>query len=313
MRLFDRIFGKRDAQVVPQEEQTSRLRLADPNHIARKWIDAASSSADQFVSLSIVGDRVMFQTANVGGKRLLYFIEKAIERAPDDPDLLVAKSGALFCAMQYKTAEDVIDRVLSLHPDHFEARQRKEHWEEWDHLFKFPPWSTDARILHPVMAEHLRHEHAIQLVRDGLQIGIAVVEFAQSSEELSERTPSKWVPVWSDTPYGTVVAHYAVVEDNPADPWKQESFLTTWLPDDASPSSAYRLLQRMSYTGNCFIVLTDGHKVFHNSRYVFPSALRSTLQTIVDKIVRQSAKIDLVAHRQACQWHMSNFDLKRIR
>jgi hypothetical protein len=41
--------------------------------------------------------------------------------------------------------------------------------------------------------------------------------------------------------------------------------------------------------------------------------LRSTLQTILDKIARQSAKIDLVAHRQACQWHMSNFDLKRIR
>jgi hypothetical protein len=78
-------------------------------------------------------------------------VDRALETSPQDLDLLVAKSGALCCAMQFKTAEEVIDTVLSMAPLHFEARQRKDHWDAWRHLFQFPAWSDAAATLHPVM------------------------------------------------------------------------------------------------------------------------------------------------------------------
>jgi len=119
--------------------------------------------------------------------------------------------------------------------------------------------------------------------------------------------------VWSNTPHGAMVAHYLMVEDNPANPYKAEGFLQTSVPDEVTPSSAYWLLQRMSNIGSCFLVIADGSNVLYNTRYVFPDALRSTLRSISDKLVGQSARTDVAAFQRACQWHMQNFDLNRIR
>jgi acyl carrier protein len=293
-----------------------KLGLSDPSHPARRPIDEASSTADQTIRLSAIGDAVLSETNSAAAMQLVSAIERALEKEPDDLDLLVAKSGALCCAMQFKTAEDVIDHILSIDPEHFEARQRKDYWLEWEHLFQYPSWSTAAKTLDPVMSARFQHQHVVQLIRDGLQIGIAIVRPAQSREfpmGLSNRTPCKWVPIWSDTPYGAIVAHYAVIEDNPADPWKGESFLPTGVPEKATPASGYWLLQRMCHASSCFIILTDGHNVLYNSRYVFPDTLRSTLSAISDKMESQSARHDSRAFQQASQWHMNNFDMRRVR
>jgi len=320
MGIFKKLFsGKRAEPQAPTPEAKKppmALGLADPNHAARQLIDEASHIADQIIRVSMMGDRVAVSVNSVDAMQLVSAIEKALEKARDNLDLLVAESGALCCALQFKTAEEVIDHVLSINPEHFEARQRKEHWGKWEHLFQYPSWSTTVRTLHPVRAANLRHEHPIQLVRDGLQIGIAVVRSAQSHEfpkGLSSRVPSKWEPVWSDTPYGSIVAHYMLIKDNPADPWRGESFLPTFVPSEVSPSSGYWLLQRMSHIPSCFIILADGHNVLYNTRYVFPDALRSTLQTISDKVVHQSARQDPIAFEKAYQWHVNNFDIRRIR
>jgi len=320
MNILKKLFSSRrtesSASKPGGKKLSTGLGLIDPNHAARQSIDEASLVADQSIRLSAYGDQVAMESNSADAMHLVSLIEKALEIAPDDLDLLVAKSGALCCALQFKTAEEVIDHVLSINPEHFEARQRKEHWQKWEHLFQYPSWSTAAKTLHPVMTAHLRHQHPVQLIRDGLQIGIAVVRSAQSHEfpnGLPNRTPSKWMPIWSDTPYGAIVAHYAVIEDNPADPWKGEGFLPTNVPDKTTPASGYWLLQRMCHISSCFIVLADGQNVLYNARYIFPDTLRSTLLAISDKMIRQSAKKDPMAFQKACQWHMNSFDMRRIR
>jgi acyl carrier protein len=293
-------------------KKTYRLGLADPNHPARQFIDEATRIADTVVQLNVN----LMETNSISSMQLVSAIERALEKEPEDPDLLVAKSGALCCAMQFKTAEEVIDHVLSIDPEHFESRQRKEFWQKWEHVFQFPPWSPAAKTLHPVMSEHFQHQHSIQLIRDGLQIGIAVARPAQSREfpgGLPDRTPSRWVPIWSDTPYGAIVAHYTVIEDNPADPWKGEAFLPVSIPDETTSASGYWMLQRMCRINSCFIILTDGHNILYNNRYIFPDTLKSTLLEISDKMIRQSAKKDTEAFQKACQWHMNNFDMRRVR
>ncbi|MDH5362739.1 MAG: hypothetical protein OEW84_05450 [Aigarchaeota archaeon] len=158
------------------------LGLADPSHIARQEIDEASHIADQAIRLAVAGEHTLMQSNSADAMRIVSAIEKALEKSPDDLELLVAKSGALCCGLQFKTAEEVIDQVLSINPEHFEARQRKDHWEKWTHLFSYPSWSDTATTLHPVIAAHLRYGQVVQIVRDGLQAGIAVVRPAQRQQ-----------------------------------------------------------------------------------------------------------------------------------
>jgi hypothetical protein len=292
-------------------KKTYRLCLADPDHPARQFIDEATRIADSGVQLTTTA----MMTNSTVGMELVSAIERALEEEPEDLDLLMAKSGALECSLQFKTAEEVIDHILSINPEYFEARQRKAYWEKWLHVFQYPPWSTASTSLHPVMSAHIQHNRSIQLVRDGLQIGIAVVRPVQRSDfpgGLSNRMPSKWVPIWSDTPYGAIVAHYSVVVDNPSDPYKGEAFLSVNAPDEINPASAYWILQRMCHINSCFIILTDGHNILYNSRYIFPEPLKSTLSTISEKMVRQSNKMDPMAYQRACQWHMNTFDMKNV-
>ncbi|HEY4688701.1 MAG TPA: hypothetical protein VIK33_05270 [Anaerolineae bacterium] len=310
MGIFNRILGKGG------KAGTFKLGLADPGHPARQQIDLASRIADDAIQLMAAGDSTMLSTNSADGARLVEAIDTALAQPPDDLDLLVAKSGALCCALQFKTAEEVIDRVLSIDPNHFEARQRKAHWEKWSHLFQFPSWSATTGTLHPVMAAHLRHARQVQLVRDGLQIGVAVVRPVQRQDVapgLSNRMRSKWEPVWSNTPSGAVVAHYLLVEDDASNPFRAEGFLPTYTPDEATPAAGYWLLQRMSRINSCFLVLTDGQQVLYNVRYAFPDALKSTLHTIVERMERQPTRPNTAAFQQAMQWHMNNFDMKRIR
>jgi hypothetical protein len=292
------------------------LGLADPGHPARQWIDAAAGVGDSAVSLMAAGDQVVMSTNSGAGARLVEAIDAALEHAPEDPDLLVAKSGALCCAMQFKTAEEVLDGVLAAHPDHFEARQRKEHWEKWPHLFIYAPWSEASDTLHPITAQYLQKGLSVQLVRDGLQMGIMVVRPVGASDfprGLTSDMRGKWEPVWSETPHGSIVAHYLLVEDDPARPYKGESFLATFLPDHPVPASGYWLLQRLSHLGSCFLVLADGDRVLYNRRYTFPESLQATLGTIAERIAGQAAPQDTAATQRAFQWHMNTFDMDRIR
>lgn len=290
-----------------------RLGLADPNHKAKEEIDKASHIASKFISLSVAGNITI--TSGVANTHLVSAVDKALEKAPTDLDLLVAKSGALCCAMQFKSAGEVIDQVLSIDPEHFEARQRKDHLGRWPHLFQYPPWSEATTTLHPVMAAHIQQKHQIQIVRDGLQVGIAIVRpvsLQQFPKGLSSRMRSKWEPVWSDTLYGTIIAHYLLVEDDSSNPMKIEAFLPTFVPDEVTPLSGYWLLQRMSRIASCFLILVDSHKVLYNKRYVFSDKLKSTLLSISQRVVNKAASQDIEAFRNACQWHMQNFDLQCI-
>ena len=312
------IAPRREKEALPQvttsapKKATLPLLLADPQHPSRQWIDKAARAADTAMTVSVG----VFQTNTVDAQHVIADIDKALEVSPDDPDLLVAKSGALCCALQFKTAEEFIDRVLSIDATHFEARQRKDHWEKWPHLFQYPAWSQSHTALHPVMADRLRLQDALQIVRDGLQIGIAVVKpvpISQFPRGLTSSMRSAWEPLLSETPFGPIFAHYLIIEDDPADPFKGEAFLSTFVPTEMSASSGYWLIQRMKALSSCFLVIVDGPRVLYNRRCVFPDSLRSKLAAIARTTAERRAKVDLAAFTNACQWHMQHFDMRNIR
>lgn len=310
MSIFKHLFGKKQSVSGKGE-----IGLTDPTHPARVWIAEASKIADNVITFSGVENSILTHIKGKEATNLVSTIEKAIETVSDDIDLLIAKSGALCCASRNTTAENVIDQVLSINPKHFEARMRKDHWEKWLHLFSYPSWSHLDTAINMQMAARLQSSHRMRIVRDGLQISIAIVVPVQTKEfpdGLSSGMRSKWEPKLCDTPYGTIVAHYLLVEDNPSSPYKSEGFLPTFLPNEVNPNSGYWLLQRLSNINSCFLVLTDGHKVLYNNRYVFSAELRSTLRSISQKIVKKSTKEDLAAYQKAIEWYQEHIDINSV-
>jgi hypothetical protein len=292
------------------------LGLAAPDHPARKRIDDAARFADRMVELFVVGEAMQMRINKAQALRLVTVIEKAVSRAPRDADLLVAKAAALSCAGQQPAAQEAIEGALKLDPSHFEAQQRKRHGLNWLHLFNFPVWTENSRTLPAAMEALFHRNETVQLVRDGLQVGVAILKRVDPKEfpnGLSPDMRSKWEPVWSETPFGPVVAHYLLVEDSPTTPFKGEGFLRTSIAEPVSPRADYWLLKRLCHLASCFLVLTDGSKVFYNARYLIPDATRAALWAIAGTITREPSPADITAFHRATQWHGQHFDLSRVR
>ena len=294
------------------EKPIVTLGLADPKHPAREEIDRASAIADETIGIFVGG----FSCSSHDARSLVSAIDEALKKSPSDPDLLVAKSGALCLAAQFKTAEEILDEVLSINPDHFEAKQRKHHWNEWHHLFAYPPWSENATTLHPVILDRLRRRFVVQVVRDGLQIGVGMfypASMDQFPRGLSSRMRCKWQPILSETPYGLLIAHYTFIEDDPENPYIAEAFLNPSVSDEVNPLAGYWLIQRLANLGSCFIVLVDGYKVLYNRRFLFSEKLRDELKRISERVVKEAPQLDEEAWRSAISWHTTHFDLSTIK
>jgi len=289
-----------------------KLGLADPDHPARKEIDQASTLASEVVSLFVGG----FSCHSGDAMRLVSLIDNALEKSPNDLDLLVAKSGALCLALKFKTAEEVLDKVLSIDPNHFEATQRRLYPDKWPHLFAYPPWSESTTTLHSIILNHLQRKFILQIIRDGLQTGIGIFRPATMSQfpkGLTSDMRCKWQPLWSETPYGPIIAHYTLIEDDPENPYVAEAFLNPSITDEVNPFSGYWLIRRLTTLSSCFVVLTDGHKILYNRRFVFPDSLRRELKTISERILEERPRLDEKTWRSAIQWHTQHFNMKNIR
>jgi hypothetical protein len=303
MRFLKRISG--------QKISKKGLGLANPNHPAHEQIEKASQIADKVVK---VQPGLIFSDS-LSSMRLVEAIDEALKKSPDDLDLLVVKSAALCCAMQFKSAEELIDEVLKKDPDHFEAKQRKDNWETWYHVFQSPPLLNDNGRPHPIIINKLRQGQSIQIVRDGLQLGILIVRPAQQNDfrkELSLSMRHKWEPLWSDTPAGPIVAHYLLIEDDPIRPYKVEGFMDISLKDKVYPESGYWLMKRLNNVDSCFILLTDGQEIFFNTRWVFPGSTKKTIASIVKKMEKNASRKTTTDFRRAQQWHMENFNMNQV-
>ena len=306
MEFLRKIFG---AGTTKRSENS--LNLSDPKHVARQQIDEACHMADRIINLS----PGVFSVTNTEALRLADAIDNALGVDPGNPNLLLAKASALSCGLQNDAAKEVIGQVLAADGQNFEAIMRRDHWAKWGHLLLYPPWSSSASSLHAVMANSLKLNQAMQLVRDGLQIGMAIVKDAtgQTSVGLSNKMRSTWWPVIADTPFGPVVAHYVLIEDDPAGPLRMESLLTPSKPEETEPYHAYWLLQRMSRLSSCYIVITDGGRVVHNVRHGFSPALKTELQKICQALAGKSVVADATRQRNAMQWYMNNCKMPTIK
>lgn len=328
MNFLRNLFGKKQP-VTPSSNQLSRsvepstpatktakasaLRLADPAHPARKQLELVAKIVDQYVQVEVAGDRTAMNVSAPFGEmeKALSSLGEAIAICPDDMDLLVAKACILHASAQFKSAEEVLDLVLSKVPDHFEAKMWKSHWETWSNALRFPRWNERLSSLHPVMASHLRLDHRVQVVRDSMQKTLAIVTEVQGPP-FDNRTQVKVEWVLSQTEVGPLVAYYTKIIEPSGEPSTMEAFLSIFQPTLFSPMEGYFLVQQLAFTPYCFVVLVSGTTAMLNRRIVFGQKTVQKLREMVSQLTSTQSYPSQQQFKSAVQWHMNNFDMKRL-
>lgn len=293
--------------------KVSTLRLADPAHPAHKQLEQAVEILDQYVQVELAGDRTAMKVSAPVGEmeKALSSLNEAVAICPDDMDLLVAKACVLHASAQFKSAEEVIDLVLSKVPDHFEAKLWKSHWETWSDALRFPRWDERLSSLHPVMASHLRLDHRVQIVRDGIQKTLAIVTGIEGPP-FDSRTRIKVEWVLSRTPYGPLVAYYPKIIEPSGEPSTMEAFLPIFQPTLFSPMEGYFLIQQLAFTPYCFVVLVSGATVALNRRIVFGQKTVQIIRDMASQLTSTQSYLPKQQLKTAAQWHMHNFDMTRL-
>jgi len=291
----------------------SYLRLADPSHPAHKQLEQTVKIVDQCVQVELAGDlTAMKVSAPVGEmERALSSLDEAIAMCPNDMDLLVAKACVLHAFAQSKSAEEMLDLVLSKVPDHFEAKMWKSHWETWGDALRFPRWDERLESLHPVMVSHLRLDHRVQVVRDGMQKTLAIVTGVQGPP-FDSRTQIKIEWVLSKTPYGSLIAYYLKIIEPSEEPSTMEAFLPILQPTLFSPMEGYFLVQQLSFTPYCFVVLVSGTTTTLNRRIAFEEKAVQKIRDMASQVTSTQSFLPQQQINSATQWHMNNFDVERL-
>lgn len=290
------------------------LRLADPAHPTHKQLKQAVKIIDQYVQIEVTGNRSAMKVSASTGKmeKAVSSLDEAIAICPDDMDLLIAKACILRASTQFKTAEEVIDLVLSKVPDHFEATMWKNHWEVWGDALGFPKWDERLSSLHPAIAAHLKHDHRVQVVRDGMQKTLAIVTEVVGPP-FDSRTQIKVEWILSKTPYGPLVAYYLKIIEPSGEPSTMEAFLPIFQPILFSPMEGYFLVQQLAFTPYCFVVLVSGNTVLLNRIIVLEQNTIHKVREIASQLVSAQSYLPQQQFDSAVQWHMNNFDLTQLK
>jgi tetratricopeptide (TPR) repeat protein len=312
MDFLRNLFGKKlVATSAMKTAKVSALRLADPAHPAREQLEQTVKIVDQYVQVMLAGDQTAMKAFVGEMEKALSSLDEAIALCPDDVDLLVAKACVLHASAQFKSAEEMLDLVLSKAPDHFEAKMWKKHWVTWRDALKFPKWDERLSSLHPVMADHLRHDRHVQVVRDGMQKTLAIVTGVQGPP-FDNRTQVRVEWVLSQTPYGPLVPYYLRIIEPSGEPSTMEAFLPIYKPSLFSPLEGYFLVQQIAFAPYCFVVLVRGTTATINRRIVFGEKTAKKLRDMVLQLTSTQFYLPQPQVKSAMQWHMNNFDMKRL-
>jgi hypothetical protein len=308
MNLFKKTNENLQQDIIPT------LRLNAAGHPAQKQLELASMIIDQYVQVEVMGDcTTIFSASTLELGRALQSLDEAMALCSDDMDLLVAKAGILKASGQFKSAEEMLDQVLSKDPDHFEAKMWKNNWETWSDALRFPKWDEQSLLLHPVMATHLSIGHRVQLVRDGMQKTLAIVTEVQGPP-FDKRTQVKVEWVLSKTPYGPLVAYYPKIIEPSGEPSLMEAFLPVFQPqpNQVSPLEGYFLIQQLAFTPYYYVVLASGNNVLLNLKIVPGETTIRKVRDITSQLVSSQSFLPQHQFQNAMQWHMNNFDMAQL-
>jgi tetratricopeptide (TPR) repeat protein len=255
--------------------------------------------------------------------------KRAAELVPSSSDYRYFYAVALRWGLQFKSAEEEIKKVLEIDPNHFEAKKTVEYGPKWKDAFNYPSWSESSTSvpdrLKPLVPD-LRPGSAatrVVIVRDGAR---KIVSFLNKSSRslwcrpLSMNIKMKIEFVHSKTPYGSIIASYLVVGDDPMHPLVNEILLNPNKPGHEFGDACMlgenlsRMLLQQDYTYLIFV--DENNAVVLNKKLVFDSAMQSNLRKLenaLNEVERLGETMEPARFQQAVRWHGNNFPLSNIK
>lgn len=303
MSLFRKLFGSGESSPTPG--------LADPNHPARKYIDAATVIADRRLEVKAVGDAASIETDAGALDDLAGALDLALAEAPNDPDLLTAKAAVLCLLHKPDEVNALLDRALKIDSRHPEAAAMRTYGDKWNHLLYLPSWSAQSKRLHPLLAAKANHGDILHCVRHNLQPALAVLSIIEKSDLPNAPTRYRWTATLSETPSGPIGAHYLLLEID-GHIRRGEYFLapSTEFPGPSDPPPS--LPVRLPGVKTCFIVLAESSgEVIHNFQYDLPASLRPVLGRLSRRLI-EKAGADFATIADAANWHMQHFNIDAL-
>jgi hypothetical protein len=223
----------------------------------------------------------------------------------------------------YGAAQPEFVQATQLDPNLWEARLQAYFGARWHDAFAYPQWSPRAGGLSPIL-QALRPPRPgtrLVIVREGGAKTVAAL--SMTARSAWHRLPTAEMPtrielIPARSPYGTAIAFYLAVRDDPSDPYRGETFLNPAeaLPEDGDATQlGQNLLLQLARQGHTYLIFVDEDgAVLLNRRLAFDAATQANLAQVAAEVQTLAAGSPLPTDRftQAAQWHMDQYPLDRV-
>lgn len=230
----------------------------------------------------------------------------------------------------FEVAIGEFSRVLELDPGHFEARQQIAFGPRWHDAFAYPSWGdpnhsgedvSASQQLNDLLALPRQPGTRLVLLRNGTNKMVAAL--SRTPRDSWAKLPTPDMParielVISRTPSGPVVAFYLIVQDDPDNPFKGETFLNPHdpgLPSDDACQLGQHILEQLAQQDHTYLIFVDeSDHLLLSRRLVFGAAAQVNIARILYEVQGLPAQVmDPVRFQQAAQWHMEHFPLDQVK
>jgi len=152
-------------------------------------------------------------------------IKKAYDLHPDNYQLHFAYASGLHLAMQYKSAEDEMRKLIEIHPNFFPAKLAIRGWKNWLSPLVYPPWNQRTNNVHNTISMQVKT--LITLPTRDLIIPRATMFFRDANGEFQDLQALRSaridiVSLVSSVNNPQVFGIYLAIFDNPGNPLRLE-------------------------------------------------------------------------------------------
>lgn len=255
---------------------------------------------------------------------------EALELVPSAVAYRYFYAVALRYSEGFEVAIGEFSRVLELDPGHFEARQQMAFGPRWHDAFAYATWgngnhvgtdSFPAEEISELLAQPRQPGTRLVLLRSGTNKVVAAL--SRTPRDSWAKLPTPDMParvelVLSRTPSGPVVAFYLIVQDDPDNPFKGETFLNPHdpgLPSDDACQLGQHILEQLAQQDHTYLIFVDENdRLLLSRKLVFGAAAQVNIARILYEVQSLPPQLmDPVRFQQAAQWHMEHFPLEQVK
>jgi len=244
---------------------------------------------------------------------LINLIDKILQLVPDEPDMLFAKAEAHSLLLDDETGQRLRREVLRLDANHFNAYMREKHFKEWGNIFTYPGWGGELTKVPPFMLAIQEDGGYVQIVREGLAPTLAVMYPVNRDNFPPEIIDARWKPFWVETPFGPIFPHYAMFSLPNDKIYRQEFSISPYPLQKIHELHGNWLIRRFCEVNSIFLVVNDGEDIIYNSQFAYSQSVRSTLESVKEKLQKMTLPQDYEKrYQRGMEWYTQNSDIELI-